>query len=207
MDASSESFFRYCRIVIQLGLTEIDEANESRVANLFYASFDAWKAHANGPPGDRAEDILQCRTASEELMSKAGYFPEVVESSPETQAVTREEPGQWHAVLASYRLDNCEFAKSAVDVLSRELEEPVAIYRTRISGHYAVTVDLEDDRPSAQAVVHKARTIGNEAAARMANGTASPEDLQNLRYLTDAFVQQNRGWRVDPDCEAAVSPR
>ncbi len=117
--------------------------------------------------------------------------------------------GKFHAVMASYQANNCKLAQTSARVFSEafhdQLQEDgkaVSIYLTTISNHYAVVIDSDDRRSVANEWVRFLREKGLEAEDRIKRGNALRVDRENIRYLTGAFLQENRGWVIDPNCTA-----
>lgn len=115
--------------------------------------------------------------------------------------------GQWHAVMASYQSQNCALAQTAAAVFQQEFKDALAaqnrivsIFRTSISDHYAVTIDTGNDKALASAWVSDMKSLGQAATQRLSAGTGTARDSQNLRFLTGAFVQEDRGWSIDDAC-------
>jgi hypothetical protein len=79
--------------------------------------------------------------------------------------------------------------------------DDIGIYRTVISGLYAVSVDAGDNRSLALDIVQQARTVGEEAIARIEKGVRDDVDEYDLKHLSGAFIQVNKGWYVDKMCK------
>ena len=81
-----------------------------------------------------------------------------------------------------------------------KMNKHISIYRTTISDHYAV-VDMGDNRAEAVNLVSFFKQAGNQAENRIQkNLPLEDHDRSNTRFLTGSFVQENRGWYVDPKC-------
>lgn len=127
----------------------------------------------------------------------------------------RDTIGTYHAVMASYQSQNCALAQGAATAFSTVFESAlsgkdpslgltqrkVSIYRTTLSDHYAVVIDMGDDQNAASRWAEWLRVQGVEAAQRVADKTTTSRfDSPNIQYLTGAFVQKNRGWYLDAQC-------
>lgn len=158
-----------------------------------FAAFDIRLADGDGS----AEDSRRLLAALERL-EQAGMT--TFKAEPMAASV-HVEPllGEWHAFIASYSADErgCDFARedvnefaellSGYDSISSTLKgREILVVRTRVSGHYAVTVDLNNDVAAAR-----------EASALIRRASALSRDRMTG---SDSFVQQNSDWFLDPDC-------
>ena len=102
--------------------------------------------------------------------------------------------GQWHAQIATYGQNprGCEFARSDVDEFARLLAgsevagREILVSRVMKPENFVVTIDTNNDEAAARTAVRLVREM-------------SPKS-QDHRTGSDAFVQENNGWTMDPEC-------
>ena len=107
--------------------------------------------------------------------------------------------GDWHAIVASYstNADGCREAKDDVNEFARLLSNSdlsglkLYVARTAISNNYAVTVDTGSSQAKARKAVRRIRAV----SSRSADGKTGK----------DTFVQRNRGWRIDDECNRLLA--
>jgi len=209
-----------CHVVVSLSRIQIETTRRSEVSDLLYQLLDSGTVDAGGVCTVLADDARFAELVAAKL---AELVP--VETATETDIQTAEEEvlaslkdvgaqtgdtqnvGEWHAVMASYRTNNCALAQEAARAFHETFGASlpakggrITIARTSISDHFAVTIDTGADKAAAEAWATVLRDAGRAAEKRISDGEAMPFDRTNLRYLTGAFVQENRGWSVDPSC-------
>ncbi|NJO86452.1 MAG: hypothetical protein HC818_08025 [Synechococcaceae cyanobacterium RM1_1_27] len=139
-------------------------------------------------------------SANCDVVAEAALAPAVGEGSTVDAIVSRleaPEPGQWHAVIASYDVsaEGCQLAMEDVTDFAELLQGQVAagirlsVLQTRVSGHYAVTLDAGDDQKAALQL----RDQVIAASGRSDDG----------RTGRDSFVQRSRDWVAPQDCVAS----
>lgn len=179
---------KFCKIIVQIARTELDETGKSRVGNLFRSFREQGAAISSSVEDELTLALCDVANESTEL--------EPIEANIASDAI-----GKYHAVLASYEPQSCKLAQISAERLAIALNRPVKIFRTSISNHYAVTVDAGDDKKEAQNIVNEAVTLGNDAVEKIKNGgRITLAERENIRFLTGAFRQENKGWYIDEDC-------
>lgn len=218
-----QSALRACHVVVGLATFQSEATNRSDIHELAQTLLDE---SATDPSGlcalafDQAEFAALVATRQEQLIREAGNTDVEIDdfaTQAEADIVSEllndaaeplaDEIGTYHAILASYRSENCQLALEAANVFetifNNELaqnEQSISVYRTTISDHYAVVIDNGDSQTDASDWVRRLRDEGESAQARIDNGTPESWDTSNTRFLTGAFVQENRGWVIDPSC-------
>ncbi|MFN3524873.1 MAG: peptidoglycan-binding domain-containing protein, partial [Paracoccus sp. (in: a-proteobacteria)] len=119
-------------------------------------------------------------------------------ADPAPPSVSIQQPGQIHALIASYSAghDGCRNALADVAEFTPLLSGsaasglPIYVASVQASGLYAVTVDAGEDRGLARQVSDAIRAVAPQSADR--------------RTGADSYVQINRDWSIDPACSAAA---
>lgn len=155
-------------------------------------------------PGTAADGGNIFERAEKAVLDEAKRSAAVDTSHEETSI------GRFHAVMASYQLQNCHKAQEAAklfnDLFKNQLATggyEVSVFRTTISNHYAVSVDAGDSESSARGLAGFFRAEGREAEERIATGNVEDFDRSNVKFLTGSFVQESKGWLIDSDCLSA----
>ncbi|WP_137110017.1 hypothetical protein [Rhodobacter sp. SY28-1] len=138
-------------------------------------------------------------SANCDVVAEAALAP-ATEGSPTLDAIVSRpetpEPGQWHAVIASYDVtaEGCALAKDDISEFANLLQAQVdagirlSVLQTRVSGHYAVTLDAGDDQNAALRLRDQVRAVSENSA--------------DGRTGRDSFVQRSREWVAPQDCAA-----
>lgn len=111
---------------------------------------------------------------------------------------TVDDVGVWQALIASYQATQrgCDFATADVGEFAGLLGSEglagltVRISRTRVSDHYAVSVDAGDDP-----------VLAREASKAIRRVSGQSSDGRTGR---DSFVQRSRDWYIDNDCPVSA---
>lgn len=164
-------------------------AGNPRSGHQQFSAFDIRLADS----GTFAESNQRLLAALERLR-QAGFATFKVEPTVEASVHVETLLGEWQAVIASYSIDarGCGFASDDVDEFAELLSgteltgREILVTRTVISGHYAVSVDLNNDAAAARAASALIRKVSSLSRDR--------------RTGSDSFVQQNSDWFLDPDC-------
>jgi len=186
--------------MIENGTTE--EARDKRMAACFFVEalrVAESDAKDNEPPLIVEDFVTRAEAAG--IWSKTCDLAQASRSTDDgttTPQTLTSELGRWHALIASYDAtpSGCELAKSDVSEFARLLAGSgfdgltLQVVKTSLSNHYAVSVDTGDDSAKARQVSQAIR----EASSKAYDG----------RTGRDSFVQDNRGWAVDPTCSEAV---
>lgn len=172
-----------CQFMVKLGVFEQATLTSTLIADLHVALAE----------GDEIDPL--CKQKGEALDTDARLAETVQAETPGSAANAI---GKWHAVIASYEVtpSGCASAKNVQASYKSLLPQDqfpnatLGIYKTAISKVYAVTLDLEDDESKARQAVQTIREIG--ASGRAKEGS-------------DSFLQKNRDWTVDPNCDQHTS--